>query len=122
MNIDMNLQLDKIIKTYKDELSNYKYIEPLNIPSLDEDIYICYINNNLILKHGYVVSIRNKNNMNNIIIELKNRNNTRRWFIYTKDMYIFMKDRPKDDFRDLLKSFLDNDFANLTVVTKSNKK
>ncbi len=118
----MNLQLDKIIKTYKDELSNYKYIEPLNIPSLDEDIYICYINNNLILKHGYVVSIRNKNNMNNIIIELKNRNNTRRWFIYTKDMYIFMKDRPKDDFRDLLKSFLDNDFANLTVVTKSNKK
>ena len=113
----MNSDLTEINKLYKDELSNYKYIEPNNIPNIDIDSYICYINCKLKLKHGYLVSIRNKNNMNNIIYELKNKNNKRHWFIYTSNLYIFVKERPKDNFRDLLKSFIDNDFSNLTMIT-----
>ena len=115
--IMMNSDLTEINKLYKDELSNYKYIEPNNIPNIDIDSYICYINCKLKLKHGYLVSIRNKNNMNNIIYELKNKNNKRHWFIYTSNLYIFVKERPKDNFRDLLKSFIDNDFSNLTMIT-----
>jgi hypothetical protein len=114
----MDSILNKINTIHKDELSNYKYIEKIDIVNIEKGMYICYVNNNLILKHGYVVSIRNKSNINNLIIELNSKNNKRHWFIYTKDLYIFIKERNKDNFRDLLQSFLDNDFANLTVITK----
>jgi len=117
----MTTILDEINKIYKDELSNYKYIEPNEIHSIIEGSYICYIKNNLEKKHGVVVSIRNKSNINNIIIELKNMNKKRHWFIYTKDLYIFIKEKQKDKFRDLLKSFLDSDFANLTLITDTDK-
>ena len=113
----MNSDLEQINKLYKDNLSNYKYIEPHNILNINIDSYIAYINNKLELKHGFLVSIRNKNNINNIIFELKNKNNKYHWFIYTTKLYIFVRERPKDNFRDLLKSFIDNDFSNLTMIT-----
>ena len=117
----MTTILDKINKVYKDDLSNYKYIQPYEIPSIIPDSYICYIKNDLEKKHGYVVSIRNKSNINNIIIELKSINKKRHWFIYTKDLHIFIKEKQKDKFRDLLKSFLDNDFNNLTHINITEK-
>jgi hypothetical protein len=117
----MNSDLDEINKLYKEELSNYKYIEPKNISLIEDGAYISYINKKLEKKNGFVISIRNKNNINNIIIELKNNNKKRHWFIYSKDMYIFVKEKQKDKFRDLLQSFLDSDFSNLTAIsTKKN--
>ena len=116
----MSSILNKIKKTYKEDLSNYKYIPPDDIPSIQEGSYICYIKPNLEKKHGYVISIRNKDNIDNIIIELKNNLRKEHWFIYTKDMYIFIKERKKDQFRDMLQEFIDNDFSNLTVVTQNN--
>jgi hypothetical protein len=113
----MNSVLDEINNLYKEELSNYKYIEPKDIQLIEDGSYISYINNKLEKKHGYVISIRNKSNINNIIIELRNNNKRRHWFIYTKDMYIFVKEKQKDKFRDLLQSFLDNDFSNLTAIS-----
>jgi hypothetical protein len=109
--------IKKIKNIYKDELSNYKYIEPSNYNNIITGTYICYVKNNLEKKHGFLKSIKNADSIDNVIFELINNRKNRTWYIYTKDVYVFIKEKNKDKFRDLLQSFLDSDFSDLTLMT-----
>ncbi len=114
-------EIEKIYKMYKSDLSNYKYMKHDDIPTIEIKSHICYVKkSDLTKKHAIIKSIKNPNVMDSIILELVNNNKSRHWFIYAKDVYVFLKDRPKNGFRDLLQDLFESDFSNLTMITSKN--
>ncbi len=111
---EMN-EIDKIFQIYNIDLINYRYIDSNNIINIPIGSKISCVKKNKYDKTICLLkSIKNTNNINNLILQVTSLNNIYSWFIYCKDVYVFMYFK-KQTFREMMKELIDNDFQNLTL-------
>lgn len=109
----MNLEI--ILDKFKIELSNYNYISSENINNIPIGSHLKYISKkSFIIKKGILKDIKN-----NIIIELTNRPRNIKWYIYTDKYFIFNKIDNSNNFKNILKELVDNDFSDIKIFKKS---
>ena len=109
-------KLNIINNKYKNEISNFKYID--NVNNLSIGMYIYYIKKtNLNKKSGTIRSI-----IDNSIIEMINQSKNKIWFIYWNEHYIYYRINKKNCFKEVLKTLLESDFNELTTMTNKKNK
>ena len=99
--IIMNKRINEI---YKNELINYEYVENEDILKIPLGTHIKYISkNSLIKKGGFLKEIKNSS-----VLELLNIQKKNKYYVYTKNNYIFYKKH--DKLRNLLQTLVDSEF------------
>ena len=106
--------MEHILHKYKNELVNYKFVEDSDILSLPLGCHIIYFSkDNYIKKSGTLKDVKDIS-----ILEL--RYFKKKWYIYTKNNYIFFKERI-NKLRNSLQSLLNSDFKITKKSNDSNK-
>lgn len=107
-------ELNILKSKLKDNKYEYAYVN--NIDELKSNMVIKYSKkNNPELKTGTIVNLRDN------IIQMKNPQNKRIWYIYYNENYIFIRKNYKNSLKSLLTSFLEADFTNITIKKKKNR-
>lgn len=106
--------MEIILHKYKNELLNYKFVEDSDILSLPLGCHIIYFSKDQsVKKSGTLKDIKDIS-----ILELRYIKN--RWYIYTKNNYIFFKLKT-NKLRNSLESLLNSDFKITKKSDNDNK-
>ena len=101
--------MDDVYKLYA-ELKDCQYVNDIDIINIPLKSHIQYVNKiSLKKKMGFLKKIKE-----DTILELSTQSNTRKWYIYSNENFIFYGDyKRKNKLKDQLLKLLNSDFSEL---------